>query len=92
MNLEIDRLKAAIEKFDLGTYNEMEFHKTLQSIAPLVTESHLSKLRNFLFDLEADLEIIDFTAAESLKRNRYSEKIKDLKRYLEDINLRGINL
>jgi hypothetical protein len=77
-----DRLNHAINKYESGAYNEDDFHSTLQSIIQFITEHELNPLRVFLLDMEADLELIDFTVDNSLKRDRYLKTIEKMKEYI----------
>lgn len=74
-----DRLNRAIDKYEQGSYDESDFHLTLDSIGRSITESHLYDLRVFLENMEADLERIDFTVNDAEKRNEYLKIIKQIK-------------
>lgn len=81
-----DRLKRAIDKYEQRCYTENDFHSTLASIIQPITELHLSDVRSFLLDAEADLELIDFMVSEINKREEYLKVISQIKDYMQKNN------
>jgi uncharacterized protein YxeA len=77
-----DRLNSAINKFEQGDYNERDFHSTLESIIPSITELEFDAFRKFLSDKEGDLEEIDFMVNQEDRRTEYLKVILQIKDYL----------
>ncbi|RZK75555.1 MAG: hypothetical protein EOO85_13575 [Pedobacter sp.] len=78
----LNRLDASFIKFEQGDYNEKEFHLTLASIIPSITESELFDLRQFLSKREGDLELIDFMVNKENLRDEYMIVILKIKAYI----------
>jgi hypothetical protein len=79
-----DRLKRGIRKYEAGEYTEQDFHGTLESIINTITENELYPLREFLKQMEAELELIDFLVNESKKRESYLKIIDEIKNHLKN--------
>jgi hypothetical protein len=82
----LSRLNSSIIKFEQGSYDEKEFHLTLESIIPTITESELYDLRQFLSEKEGDLELINFTVNKEERRDEYMMVVLKIKVYLENMS------
>jgi hypothetical protein len=79
------RITQAIENYEGKKYSEADFHLTIQSIIPFITEVDLDNFRMFLHDKEAELELIDFTVNKADQREKYLQVAKQIKEYLLQI-------
>jgi hypothetical protein len=77
-----ERLSNAIDKYELGSYDEQDFHSTLESIIQSISESHLNDLGTFLRNMEAELERTDFMVNEADRRDEYLKIIKQIKAHV----------
>jgi len=80
-----ERLISAIKKYKSGLYSEYDFKDVVESVAYMVTESHLFELREFLLGLENKLEFIDFSVNSNEMRDMYLEQILKLENYLDSM-------
>jgi hypothetical protein len=83
MNALTNRLNLAIEKYKNGIYNEKDFHLTIESLLVTSNESRFMELHEFLKDIEAELEEIDFLVNDDLKKGSYLTQIERIKLFLE---------
>jgi len=77
----IDNLRVAISKYENNGMSEHEFHSTITSIIPMITENTLHEVRSFLISIEGELELIDFTVSQKDRRGKYLRVIEQIKEY-----------
>lgn len=77
-----DRISSAIQRYKNGLYTEVDFQHEVESIAVLITESNLYRVRDFLFEIEGELELINFTVNSIDLRDKYLEQIVRLEKFL----------
>jgi hypothetical protein len=83
MNPVINGLNLAINKYKNGIYNEKDFHLSVESTLDTSNESRFSELHEFLIEVEAELEKIDFLVNDELKRGTYLAQIERIELFLE---------
>jgi hypothetical protein len=86
----LSRLNEAIEKYEHLIYTEENFHSILESLIPIITESHLNNLRLFLSEMEVNLELIDFMVSQSDRRYEYIKVINQIRNYMLEGNFRNL--
>ncbi|MCX2745699.1 hypothetical protein OO013_17585 [Mangrovivirga sp. M17] len=75
-------LHTRIIEFESGVLSPDEFHDYINSLIPLITENHESILRERIENLEADIELIDFTVNSIDRRAAYLKRITSFKNEL----------
>lgn len=79
---EIDiRLQSAIEKYKASLYNEHDFQSTLNSIIESITANELYELKEFLRQIDFDLEHINFMVSENQRRTECLKVISKIEDY-----------
>lgn len=82
MSDSINRITTAIDKYEKEVYSESDFHQTMGSILFSLLDSE-STLRDFIREIENQLELIDFTFNKDDKRSEYLVQIQKIKDFIK---------
>ena len=77
-----ERLIAAINRYRQGSLKEIDFQKTIESIASSITEDHLNQVRDFLMNVEGELEYINYMVNINLRHDKYLEQIIRIENFI----------